>query len=37
MRRLAGRGYDAFLIGERLIVEPDPGVALRVLRSAWSA
>lgn len=37
MRRLAERGYDAFLIGERLIVEPDPGAALRALRSAWSA
>ncbi len=34
MRRLADRGYDAFLIGERLIVEPDPGAALRALRSA---
>lgn len=37
LRRLADRGYDAFLIGERLIVEPDPGAALRALRSAWSA
>lgn len=37
MRRLTECGYDAFLIGERLIVEPDPGAALRALRSAWSA
>jgi len=34
MRRLAGCGYDAFLVGERLIVEPDPGAALRALRAA---
>ncbi len=30
--RLAGHGYDAFLVGERLIAQPDPGVALRELR-----
>jgi indole-3-glycerol phosphate synthase len=30
--RLSERGYSAFLVGERLIVEPDPGAALKVLR-----
>ena len=30
--RLERAGYDAFLVGERLIVEPDPGAALRALR-----
>ena len=30
--RLSSVGYSAFLVGERLIVEPDPGAALRVLR-----
>ena len=30
--RLAGAGYDAFLVGERLITQPDPGAALRELR-----
>lgn len=34
MRRLREARYDAFLIGERLMVEPDPGVALRALRVA---
>ena len=29
MDRLADAGYDAFLIGERLITQPDPGAALR--------
>ena len=30
--RLAAAGYHAFLVGERLIAEPDPGAALRTLR-----
>jgi len=30
--RLTGLGYHAFLVGERLIVEPDPGAALLALR-----
>ena len=30
--RLAAAGYHAFLVGERLIVEQDPGAALRALR-----
>ena len=30
--RLASAGYDAFLVGERLIAQPDPGAALRELR-----
>ena len=30
--RLTQAGYHAFLVGERLIVEPDPGVALAALR-----
>jgi indole-3-glycerol phosphate synthase len=30
--RLAAIGYDAFLVGERLIAAPDPGAALRELR-----
>lgn len=34
IRRLAAAGYDAFLVGERLIVEPDPGMALRELRES---
>jgi indole-3-glycerol phosphate synthase len=29
--RLLGAGYDAFLVGERLMREPDPGAALRDL------
>jgi indole-3-glycerol phosphate synthase len=32
--RLGAMGYDAFLVGERLIVQPDPGAALRELCSA---
>jgi indole-3-glycerol phosphate synthase len=34
MDRLGAAGYDAFLVGERLITQQDPGEALRVLRSA---
>ena len=30
--RLSAAGYDAFLVGERLIATPDPGAALRELR-----
>jgi indole-3-glycerol phosphate synthase len=30
--RLVGLGYDAFLVGERLITQPDPGLALTELR-----
>jgi indole-3-glycerol phosphate synthase len=30
--RLAAAGYDAFLVGERLITKDDPGAALRELR-----
>ena len=33
IRRLAAAGYDAFLVGERLITQPDPGAALRELRT----
>ena len=33
MRRLTAAGYDAFLVGEGLIGQPDPGAALRELRS----
>jgi indole-3-glycerol phosphate synthase len=37
MRRLAEAGYDAVLIGERLITEPDPGKALaELLEGAWT-
>jgi indole-3-glycerol phosphate synthase len=32
IRRLIDAGYDAFLVGERLISQPDPGAALRELR-----
>ena len=32
--RLEACGYNAFLVGERLIVEADPGAALRRLRGA---
>jgi indole-3-glycerol phosphate synthase len=34
IERLTLLGYHAFLVGERLIVEPDPGEALRALRAA---
>lgn len=32
IRRLRAAGYHAFLVGERLIAQPDPGAALRELR-----
>ena len=32
LQRLERAGYDAFLVGERLIAQPDPGAALRALR-----
>jgi len=32
LTRLTACGYDAFLVGERLIGQPDPGLALRELR-----
>jgi indole-3-glycerol phosphate synthase len=32
--RLSTAGYHAFLVGERLITQPDPGAALRELRQA---
>jgi len=35
MDHLTALGYDAFLVGERLIVEPDPGAALQQLRAAF--
>ena len=31
LSRLSAAGYDAFLVGERLITQPDPGAALREL------
>lgn len=34
LQRLERTGYDAFLVGERLITEPDPGAALSALRGA---
>jgi indole-3-glycerol phosphate synthase len=33
MMNLSSLGYSAFLVGERLITEPDPGSALRALRA----
>ena len=32
LRRLERAGYHAFLVGERLIAQPDPGAALAALR-----
>lgn len=32
LQRLERAGYHAFLVGERLIVQPEPGAALRTLR-----
>lgn len=34
LRRLAGAGYHAFLVGERLITQADPGAALEALRAS---
>ncbi len=34
LQRLERAGYAAFLVGERLISQPDPGAALRALRGA---
>ena len=34
LRRLCDLRYDAFLVGERLVVSPDPAAALRELRGA---
>jgi indole-3-glycerol phosphate synthase len=34
VRRLSALRYDAFLVGERLITQADPGAALRMLRAA---
>ena len=34
LARLQQAGYDAFLVGESLIAQPDPGAALTVLRGA---
>lgn len=34
LMRLSRAGYHAFLVGERLIAQPDPGDALRELRGA---
>lgn len=34
LRRFSALGYDAFLVGERLITHDDPGAALRELRAS---
>jgi indole-3-glycerol phosphate synthase len=34
LERLERAGYHAFLVGERLIAQPDPGAALSALRGA---
>ena len=34
INRLSASGYHAFLVGERLIAQPDPGEALRELRGS---
>lgn len=34
LRRFTALGYDAFLVGERLITQEDPGGALRALRTS---
>ena len=34
IRRLGAMGFGAFLVGERLITEPDPGLALERLRAS---
>jgi indole-3-glycerol phosphate synthase len=35
--RLSSLGYSAFLVGERLMAEPDPGGALRALRTGLAS
>ena len=37
IERLSRHGYSAFLVGERLITQPDPGAALRALRRTRAA
>jgi len=34
IRRFSELGFDAFLVGERLITQPDPGAALEALRTS---
>jgi len=34
LRRFSQLGFDAFLVGERLITQPDPGAALEALRTS---
>lgn len=34
LRRFADAGFSAFLVGERLMTQPDPGAALRALRAS---
>lgn len=34
LRRCTELGFDAFLVGERLITQPDPGAALEALRTS---
>ena len=34
LRRFSRLGFDAFLVGERLITQPDPGAALEALRTS---
>ena len=37
LERLGRMGYHAFLVGERLMAQADPGVALRELRALSAA
>ena len=37
LRRLERAGYHAFLVGERLIVQPDPGAALAALEESTAS
>jgi indole-3-glycerol phosphate synthase len=32
LARLSAADYQAFLVGERLMIQPDPGAALKTLR-----